>query len=367
MNEESSRGTMIRGPRKIGMIAVLSIVGVIGIFLIDTMDGARTVTRDGVAMNTVVSVTLVSAKPKPQLNAILDEIFALIGELDKKFSMWNEDSPLSEINRNAGISPSAADGDLYSVLETARRVAMLTDGAYDPTIGSVTRIWRDGTGEGRLPSSEDIASALPLVGCEGLKLTSGGEAYLERRGANIDLGGIAKGYALWSIRRLLREKGVGSALVNMGGDILAVGDGDGDRPWRIGIQSPSKDRGTPLCAVRAANTSIVTAGVYERRWEMEGREWTHIYDPSTGFPIEGDLLSATVISADPAEGDALSTAFMVIGPARSLDLLRILPGVDAIFVLDSDERGMEVLATPGVRDSLEMFDDEYRLTFVDVY
>ena len=366
MSEESPRNAAFKGPRGIGVVAVLSIAGVMGIFLIGNMGGTRTVKRDGVAMNTVVSVTLVSARPQRQLDAILDEVFALTGELDEKFSMWNEDSLLSRVNKNAGISPSRIDDDLYTVLEAAHRVAMLTDGAYDPTIGSVTRIWRDKTGDGRLPSSEDIASAISLVDYEGLKLTPGGEALLERAGANIDLGGIAKGYALWSIRRLLRERGIGSAIVNMGGDILAVGGIDGERPWRIGIQSPFKDRGTPLCAVRAANTSVVTAGVYERRWRMDGMEWTHIYDPSTGLPVEGDLLSATVISADPMEGDALSTAFMVLGPARSLDLLRIFPGVDAIFVLDSKDRGKEVLATPGVKDSLEMLDDEYRLTFVDV-
>jgi thiamine biosynthesis lipoprotein len=349
------------------MIAVLSIMGMAGIFLINTMGGVRTLTRDGIAMNTVVTVTVVSSKPQRQINAILDEAFALIGELDGKFSMWNDGSALSEINRDAGAAALKIDRDLYSVLETAVRVAMTTDGAYDPTIGAVTRIWRDETGKGRLPSSEDIASAISLVGYKGLKLTSGDEARLENAGTVIDLGGIAKGYALWSVRRLLRENGIGSALINMGGDVFAVGGSEGGHAWRIGVQSPFKDRGVPLCAVDVTDTSVVTAGVYERRWNMGGAEWTHIYDPSTGLPVEGDLLSATIISSDPIEGDALSTAFMVLGPARSLDLLRILPGVDAIFVLDSEERGKEVLATPGVRDSLKMMDDEYRLTFVNVY
>jgi thiamine biosynthesis lipoprotein len=349
------------------MVVILSVIGIAGIFLINTMGGVRTVTRDGITMNTVVTMTVVSSKPRRQIDAILDEAFALMDELDGRFSMWNAGSSLSEINRNAGISPLKIDRDMYTVLETAVRVAMITDGAYDPTVGTVTRIWRDEAGSGRLPSSEDIASAISLVGYEGLRLTSGDSAYLENAGAVIDLGGIAKGYALWSLRRLLRENGIGSALINMGGDVFAVGGSEGRRDWRIGVQSPFKDRGVPLCAVDVTDISVVTAGVYERRWDMGGMEWTHIYDPSTGLPVKGDLLSATVISSDPIEADALSTAFMVMGQARSLDLLRLLPGVDAIFVLDSEDRGKEALATSGVRNSLKMMDSEYRLTFLDVY
>jgi thiamine biosynthesis lipoprotein len=347
-------------------VILLSVAGIAGIFLIRGMNVVRSSTREGVAMDTVIRVTASAVLGRRELDMALDGVFDLMRDLEKKFSMQDPDSALSAVNRSAGASPVEIDGDLRSVLETALRIADLTGGAFDPTIGAVTEIWRDDDGAGRLPGSDDLAAALSLVGYGGLELTEG-RAYLERAGARLDLGGIAKGYASQAAARLLRERGIGSALIDLGGNVVALGHRPDGQKWRIGVQDPFKDRGSPLCVLEVSNTSVVTAGVYERRWEMDGRSWTHIYDPSTGMPIEGELLSVTVVSDDPTEGDALSTAFMVLGPARALDLMRILPGVEAVFVSDLAENGREILATSGLRGSIELEDGGYRLSFTDVY
>ncbi|MDR3331276.1 MAG: FAD:protein FMN transferase [Synergistaceae bacterium] len=347
-------------------ILLLSVAGIAGIFLIKGLDGTRSETRDGVAMDTVIRMTVYAVKPRGEIGAMLDGAFALVGDLEKKFSMYETDSDVSAVNRSAGVSPASAGDDVRAALLTALRMAELTDGAYDPTIGAVTNAWRDGEGNVRLPSSGDLAHAVGFVNYRRLRLTDG-EAYLEDSGAMLDLGGIAKGYASRAVSDLLRSGGASSAIADLGGNVIVIGDRPDGRPWRIGVQDPFKARGNPLCIVDVSNTSIVTSGVYERRWEIDGREFSHIYDPSTGLPVSGDLLSVTLISDDPTEGDALSTAFMVMGRPMALEILRVIPGVEAIFVSESEMFGREVVATRGLSGAIEMVGSDYRLSFVDVY
>jgi thiamine biosynthesis lipoprotein len=168
------------------------------------------------------------------------------------------------------------------------------------------------------------------------------------------------------VAALLQERGIVSAMINLGGNVVAIGGRADGTAWRIGIQDPSKPHGTPLCALRVHNMSVITAGVYERTWEAGGATYTHIFDPWTGVPISGDLQSVTVVADDAVAGDALSTAFMVTGPALAADLLRILPGVDAVFV-SGEGPAFDVLATEGLRNSIELLNRDCTLSFVDAY
>jgi thiamine biosynthesis lipoprotein len=245
--------------------------------------------------------------------------------------------------------------ETFSVLAAALRVADATDGAFDPTIGPVTLCWQEKLPEGEIPSDEEIRNAVSKTGFEALKLSAPDGAYLET--GSLDLGGIAKGFVSAAARDLLRTRGVTSALIDLGGNVVVMGGrpegrGSGRHPWRIGIQHPAQPRGTPICTVELREGSVITAGDYERFWDVGGRRYTHIFDPVSGRPIEGSLKSVTIVSNDPSEGDALSTAFMVMGEERAVELLSVFPGVEAIFVHEDEEKKYRVTATDGLRGSL---------------
>ena len=146
----------------------------------------------------------------------------------------------------------------------------------------------------------------------------------------MDLGAVAKGYIADRLAAVLRDNGVTSALINLGGNIYALGDKDG-ADWKIGIQSPRD--GTALAAtVRVQNKSVVTSGIYERGFEQDGVWYHHILDPKTGRPVQNGLASVTIVSDSSAEGDALATACFVLGEEKGIELIRRMPGVQALFI-----------------------------------
>jgi thiamine biosynthesis lipoprotein len=335
---------------------ICSIVGILGIFLVRGMDSLRTVTRDGVAMDTVIRVTASASKPTADLEKILNAAFDLVSNIERKCSAHDPNSEISAINAASGREPVKISIGTYSVLETALHIARLTDGAFDPTMGAVTLDWQNKLAQGRIPTDEEIGTALSKVGHDRLRLHVPDTAFLDSEGA-LDLGGIVKGYVSSSVRDLFRSEGITSALIDLGGNVVVMGGrrvkGESERsPWSIGIQHPAKPRGTPICVLKLHEGAVITAGDYERYWEVDGQRYTHIFDPVTGRPVEGSLKSVTIVSNDPTQGDAMSTAFMVMGESRSLELLQIIPGCDAIFV--SEEGGAyRILATSGLKDSLE--------------
>jgi thiamine biosynthesis lipoprotein len=337
------------------VIIVCSVLGVIGIFLMNTIDPPRTVKRGGIAMDTVIGVTVSAVKSSSELETIVNEAFSLIDGLEKKFTMRGPDSEVAAINAASGRKGVKVSAETFSVLSQALTVADASDGAFDPTVGALTLCWREKLKDGEIPSAEEIREAVSMTGFRFLNLSPVNMAYLER--GSLDLGGIAKGFVSGAVRDLLRAKGVTSALIDLGGNVVVMGgrpiSGNRKRgPWRIGIQHPAKPRGTPICAVELYEGSVITAGDYERYWDVGGRRYTHIFDPANGRPIEGPLRSVTVISNEPAQGDALTTAFMVMGEERAVELLPLFPGNEAVFVREEDGGVYRVTATAGLRDSL---------------
>jgi thiamine biosynthesis lipoprotein len=364
-----------RAPRRVSggnlyimAVLLLGIAGTLALCVFSSRDAARTVTREGVAMDTLIRVTATAALSKGDLNAALDDAFSLIGDIEKKISMYDPDSEISRINARAGEDALHVSPETFSVVRTALDVAEVTDGAYDPTIGPVTSLWSvTGGGEHHPPAAGEIKSAVSLVGWKAAETEPPDLARLSRRGAALDMGGIGKGYASYRVAESLKRAGVGSALIDLGGNVVVIGARPDGGRWRIGIQNPLKARGVPLVSVELGGGSVITSGVCERFFDADGVRYTHIFNPSTGLPLAGSLLSVTIVSEDPAEGDALSTAFMVMGLDAAIDVMRILPGVEAVFVYDSEDRGREVTATSGLRDSIKLMDDEWTLSFVDIF
>jgi thiamine biosynthesis lipoprotein len=363
-------------------IGIISLLGIIGIYMIRNMNSNHMAAREGAAMEAAVRITVSAAKSKSELNGILDRAFEMLGGMEREFSTRDPASGVSSLNARAGTSLMAVSPDLYSVLQAAREVASMPDGAFDPTVGPVKSLWEDKKDENSVPSNMEILTAASAVGYDKLILVPPDTAFLDIEGGKLDLSGIKRGYAATRIKEMLVSEGVTSAMIDLGGDAVVFGGRPVSRktsertPWRIGIQDPSQPVGTALCYVDMYDGSVMTAGAYERTWVVDGRRYTHIFDPRRGRPIEGPLSSVTVISSvssassifsEPACGDALSTAFMVMGKEASFEALRMLPGFDAVFITRDGDGNYEITATEGIRDSLKTERPDAAITFRYVF
>ena len=287
--------------------------------------GARTdtVSREGFALNTTVSVTLYGDAD----GAIAQEAIALCASYEALFSRTDPDSELSRLNAGelTEVSP-----ELAGVIGEALDYARLSEGAFDPTMGALADLW-DFTGDTpAVPDPGDIARALEGAGYEGVEVQ--GNRVSLPAGCRLDLGGIAKGYIADRIRDYLTDQGVASAIIDLGGNLYCLGAKPGGAPFRVGIQYPYQDRNEVIAAMDAADLSVVTSGVYERYFEEGGVLYHHILDSATGYPVENGLLAVTVAAPSSLAADALSTACFALGLEEGMALIDSLEGVYALFI-----------------------------------
>jgi thiamine biosynthesis lipoprotein len=266
------------------------------------------------------------------------------------------------INERAGIEPVEVRADLLEVLEKALHYAALSDGAFDPTVGPLVRLWGIGTDAQRVPGDEEIARALELVNWRDVVIDRGaGTAFLRREGMALDLGAIAKGYAGDEAARIAREANVKRAVFDLGGNIVTLGwreqKGKESRPWRIGIQNPESGRGAYIGVVPVHDMSVVTSGVYERYFESEGKRYHHLLSTADGYPVENGLLSVTIVTANSTDADALSTAVFALGFERGKALINSIPETEAIFVFDN----RSVRITAGLAGIFTLTDNEFEV------
>ena len=281
-------------------------------------------------MATVVAVT-VRGCDADALEERVRESFAEMERLAAILSEWDPASPVSRVNARAGVEPVRVPPELYEVLQTALRVSQLTSGAFDPTWAALDGLWRfEGAAPRRLPPPEQVERRRALVGYRQLVLGSADRtAFLERPGARIGLGGIAKGYIAEAAADFLVSRGVHDVLVAASGDMTARGR-NGDRPWTIAIRDP-RDPAGAQATVTLEDESLSTSGDYERFFVVDGRRYHHLLDPTTGYPAAG-AESVTVIAPHGAVADALATGLFVLGPERGAAVLRRMPEVSALLV-----------------------------------
>lgn len=300
----------------------------------------KTLSRNGFMLDTVITVVLYGSRDE----AALDEAFALCEYYDGVFSRTNPDSEVYRLN-HAGGQPVEVSEDLEEVLAQALEYSRLTEGKYDVTICPVMDLW-DFSGEGAaVPAQEDIDRGLRRVGWENIVI-SGGTVRL-KNSAQIDLGSIAKGYIADKMARLLRDRGVDSAIINLGGNVVAVGGKPGGEPFYIGIQAPFEERDETIGTVAVQGLAVVSSGIYERSFRQEDQLYHHILDTATGYPAWTGLSGVTVVADSSAKADALSTALFLLGPEEGLDLAQTQE-VEAVFITLEGER----IFTPGFRQNL---------------
>lgn len=300
------------------------------------------------AMDTVITMELSGANADGALALAQEEI----RRLDQLLSIRGSNSEIAALN-NAS-SPDVSD-ETADLLRTALSVSELTNGAYDCTIAPVANIWGWYDNTPSIPSESALESALDRVGFQSVTL-HGNRVLFEKDGMGIDLGGIGKGYAAGRLNKLLREQGIRSGILSLGGNIRAIGSKPNGQPWLVGIADPDQPA-SYLCIVAVSDTAVVTSGDYQRCFTENGKTYHHILSPKTGIPADNGLRSVTVICDDDTLADGLSTALFVMGPDAAADFWRnstvafeaVLITDKTIFITEglcdvfSCEKGYEVI------------------------
>lgn len=283
--------------------------------------------------------------PGPDAKGHADAVFDLFRGVETSMNEWREGSPIAEINRLAGGKPVAAPGAVRRILHRGMEIGARTHGAFDVTWAALWGLWDfSARAKPHVPDPAEVAARLRLIDYRKVEIDDrAGTVRLPVAGMKLGLGGIAKGWALDEAAKLLRSRGVRNFSVTAGGQVY-VGGQHGDRPWRVGIRNPRGSGDDILAVFDAHDASASTSGDYEHFFNVDGVLYHHILDPSTGMPARG-LRSVTVLAADATLADALSTALMVLGRAKSLALLEKFPGVECVLI---DDHG-EMWSSPGLQ------------------
>ena len=260
---------------------------------------------------------------------VLKEALDECARYEKLFSRTIQGSDIWRINEESG--PVEVSKETIEMLTDALEVSKASGGAFDVTVEPETKLW-DFSGEtARLPDAEALKEAATHVDFR--KLTIVGSTVELPDDMGLDLGGIAKGYIADRLVEFLRERGVKSALINLGGNVLTVGRrATDDQPWVVGIQDPKAENGVNKLTLKAEDLSVVTSGNYERFFILDGVRYHHLLNPLSGWPVNEGLDSVTILSKSSAMGDALSTACYVLGIDEGMELIKQFDGIDAIFV-----------------------------------
>lgn len=308
-------------------------------------------------LGTVCTITIYDHPSEEAFSAAFDRI----REIENHMSLHTDSSEIALVNANAGKEAVQVSPDTFAVIGKALEIARLSEGAFDPTIAPLVQAWDIGGENARRPPDEEIAALLPLVDYTKVILEpETREVYLPVEGMALDLGGIAKGYAADEVKQILLDHGVDKAIVNLGGNVLTLGRKVDGSLWRIGIQDPDDGRGAYVMIVELDDTSLVTSGPYERFLELEGEIYHHILDTTTGFPVESDFTSVSIITQSSFLADALSTSVYALGYEKGMDLINSLDGVQAVFLTDDKEVVLSEKASDG---ELRYFltDETYRI------
>jgi thiamine biosynthesis lipoprotein len=275
----------------------------------------------------------VVANDSIQANNYIDNAIAEISRIEKLISSWNENSQTSEINRNAGIKPVKVDKELFELIKRAIGISKLTDGAFDISYASMDRIWKFDGSMTKMPSEEEIIASVEKVGYQNIVLDEKkSTVFLKLEGMKIGFGAIGKGYAADKAKTLLISKGVSSGIINASGDMNTWGTQPNGNEWKVAITNPM-DKNKVFALLPITNGAVVTSGDYEKYVSFNGKRFTHIIDPRTGYPSTG-IISVTIFAPSAELADALATSVFVMGKETGLDRINQLPKVECIIIDD---------------------------------
>lgn len=275
----------------------------------------------------------VVAESEEKGNYYIDLAIVEIDRIEKLISSWDSNSQTSSINRNSGIKPVKVDQELFDLIERSVAISKLTDGAFDISYASLDRVWKfDGTMK-VMPSQDEIAKSVSKVGFENIVLDKNtSTVFLKLYGMKIGFGGIAKGYAADIAKKMLQSQGVIAGIINASGDMNTWGFQPNGKEWQAGITNPlNKNKVFALMPI--SNTAVVTSGNYEKYVEFNGKRYSHIINPKTGYPSSG-IVSVSVFAPRAELADALATSIFVMGIEVGLNFVNQIKNIECIIVDD---------------------------------
>lgn len=322
---------------KVILYFILFLVGDLsfsGAYIVNAKE--KVVKRSMVLMGSLFDITVV-AEDSLSGNRYIDLAVEEISRIEDLISEWRAWTPLSQVNAQAGIAPVIVSEELFKLTKTAISFSEQSSGAFDITIAAMDKIWRFDGSMDELPSANEVAHAIRNVGYRGILLDSClSTIFLKHKGMKIGFGATGKGYAADRARKLLQNAGVTAGIVNASGDMAVWGNPPHADYWRVGVTNPfSPDNIYQILELRD-DVALATSGDYEKYVEFDEKRYSHIINPTTGYPVEG-LVSVTVIGQSAEIANGISTSIMVLGVREGEKLLKQYPGYRAIIISDDGE------------------------------
>ncbi len=308
------------------------------LFLSGCTGAASERTRTGFCLDTIVSVTVYDSD-KDHAENVLEDVFTLCKDYEALLSISDPGSEIYRMNHADGEAVQVSN-DTYALLELSLSYAEKSNGLLDVTIQPLYELW-DFQGEhASIPDEAEIQNAKEKVDYRNIKLLDDHMVKLEN-GAQVNLGAVAKGYIADRLKEQIKNAGISSALINLGGNIVALGCKPDGKPFEIGIATPFDESGSILTAVSAKDRSVVTSGIYQRYFTINDKIYHHIIDPKTGYPVETDLNAAVVLAPSSADADACSTICMLLGSDLAKSFIKDQENMDVILI----DRENQILPT----------------------
>nr|WP_088271627.1 FAD:protein FMN transferase [Enterococcus wangshanyuanii] len=299
-------------------------------------------------MGTVIQLWIQHEKPREILNEAQKKLI----DYEKRFSANDPNSDLMKINRQAGIAPVKTDFDLFELIKIGKQQSLAENSFLNIAIGPLIQEWRIGFSDAAHPSDEKINELLSLIDPKNIELNEEKTTvFLKYPEMAIDLGALAKGYFADQIIRYFKKEGAKAAFIDLGGNVLTFGESPHleDGFWRVGIQNPFLPRGNHAAVLKIKNQSVVTSGIYERNFEWQGKSYHHIFSSETGYPIETDLASLTIVSKLSLDGEIWTTRLY---GKKAVDVIAFLSQEKEIegLVITTDGR---MAYTQGLAETIE--------------
>ncbi len=323
-----------------------------------------------VSLGTVCSINLF----EDGTQELYGEIFSFLTSIDHIFNVNDPASEMYSVNSHfktdsgsaveaPEFSPVLISPVFHSVLTTALDFAYATDGAFDPSIGPLVKLWGINTESAHIPAQSQIEEILPLVNYRKIRVLDSGEGKSLLMAGNmaLDFGGVAKGYAADGIVEILKLRGVKRAIIDLGGNIYAYGKKAPDRDWTVAVRDPQNKDGAPALVISVADATVVTSGDYERYYEEDGRRFGHILDPKSGMPASDGIRSVTVVGRSSMNADLLSTGLFVMGMQGISRIREKAPDMDFDYIIMTDDG--EIHASRNLESKLRLLNDSYVIYF----
>lgn len=291
--------------------------------------------RTQLLMGSRCEITIV-ADDAEKAERYIDTVITEITRIENLISDWRPQTQVSEINRNAGIAPVKVDKELIDLTKRALYFSKITDGAFDISFASMQKIWKFDGSMTEMPSPEAVKESVALVGYENIIVDEENSTiFLKLKGMKLGFGALGEGYAADRCKEMMLARGVKAGIVNGSGDMNTWGTQPDGKPWSIGITNPlNKNKVFAVFPLR--ESAVVTSGSYEKYVIFNGKRYTHIINPVTGYPVSG-LSSVTVMGPSAEMANGFSTSIMVLGKEAGLNLINRFPQLSCIIVTDTGE------------------------------